>query len=48
MPYDIMTVTTKGSQLFAQLAGDPNEHLVIEGCDADASVKDQTQALARK
>lgn len=46
MPYDIMTVTTKGSQLFAQLAGDPNEHLVIEGCDADASVKDQTQALA--
>ena len=44
MAYDVMTITTKGAQVFSQLSGDPNEHLVIEGCATDTSVKTQAQA----
>ena len=46
MAYDVMTITTKGAQVFSQLAGDSNEHLVIEGCVTDTSVKTQAQAEA--
>lgn len=46
MAYDIMTVTSKGVQVFAQLSGNQNEHLIIEGCDADTNVKTQDQAVA--
>ena len=45
MSYNVVTTTSKGAQIFAQLAGDPNEHLVIEGCDSDTSVLTQSQAI---
>ena len=45
MPYDVITVTARGAQAFAQLADSVQNHLTIEGCDSNATPLTASQAV---